>query len=201
MWSRSPKCRGPNGSSGRAWCRGHQCPFAYESHAGSGKGADPRVRPHASERGVGAVAGVFPGKPLGARGVWKTPKPRAGSRTPLLSSRVGVVAGVMSEVSFLSYRVVSRPSRLRGRPDEDLVQRHAARSPEGEGDDLGDVLGAYRGRLVHLLDGRPGLAVGDVLREFRCRPRRARSRARGRRAEALGAATLTSRSCPHLVAA
>jgi hypothetical protein len=48
---------------------------------------------------------------------------------------------------------------LGGGSDEDLVQRHAARPRDGEGDDLGDVVGGDRGGRVELLDSLLGLAV------------------------------------------
>ena len=55
---------------------------------------------------------------------------------------------------------------LGGGPDEDLVERHAARPGDGEGDDLRDVVGGdCRGR-VELLDSPLGLTVGDVIREL-----------------------------------
>ena len=52
---------------------------------------------------------------------------------------------------------------LRGGSDEELVDRDAARSGDGEADDLRDVVGGDRRGVVELLDRLLGLAVGDVV--------------------------------------
>ena len=62
-----------------------------------------------------------------------------------------------------------RSHGLRGGADEDLVERHALRSADGEGDDVGDVLrgDAHLGRrcLVGSLAGGVGNVVGELGRD------------------------------------
>jgi hypothetical protein len=53
-------------------------------------------------------------------------------------------------------------------PDEDLVHADVVWAGDGEGDDVGDVLGADRDLLVELLAALPGFGVGDVVGEFGC---------------------------------
>src|SRR5437762_11297119 len=79
-------------------------------------------------------------------GVWKTPRPSVGICTPLLSSRVGVVAWAMVGFVPLVSGRCGNPviTALPGGTDEDLVERHAARPRDGERDDLRDVIGGNR---------------------------------------------------------
>src|SRR5215212_5418363 len=79
----------------------------------------------------------------------------------------GIRAASRSVASFWPLAIVSgvqitpgeTSERLRGGPDEDLVERHAPRTADGEGDDLG----GDGDLIVQLLRALLSLGVRDVV--------------------------------------
>src|SRR5204863_9062954 len=82
--------------------------------------------------------------------------------TQLTAARLSLTAALDPTWRMLPRRRRSSAG-LRGRANEDLVERHPPRARDGERNDLGDVLRADREVADEVLGGLLGLGVRDVV--------------------------------------